>query len=75
MPPYSEAPTLGIVLENAPPLTKSEEGAIPDEKSADYNQDVKWHNVIAIFVVHLMALYGVVACAPVIKFTTLIFRN
>lgn len=75
MPPYSEAPAaVGIVHENAPPLSKSED-AIPDENSADYNQDVKWHNVIAIFVVHLMALYGIIACAPVIKFTTLIFRN
>jgi hypothetical protein len=75
MPPYSEAPpALSAVHENAPPLSKSED-TIPDEKSADYNQDVKWHNVIAIFVVHLMALYGVIACAPVIKFTTLIFSN
>jgi hypothetical protein len=74
MPPYSDAPAVSIVHEHAPQLTKSED-AIPDEKSADYNQDVKWHNVIAIFVVHLMALYGVVACAPVIKFSTLIFRN
>lgn len=74
MPPYSEAPpALDIAIENAP-LPKSD-NAIPDEKSADYNQDVKWGNVVAIFIVHLMALYGIVACAPVIKFTTLVFCN
>jgi len=48
---------------------------VPLEHEADYNQDIKWHNAVGLFVLHIIGLYGVFVGMPSCRFTTFIFSN
>lgn len=78
MAPSVEAPVLDLDIVkkngiNEPLLHSKDELAIPDEKSVDYNQDMKWHNVVAIFLVHVVSIYAFLTVIPVLKFSTFVF--
>lgn len=78
MAPSVEAPVLDLDIVkkngiNEPLLLSKDELAIPEEKSVDYNQDMKWHNVVAIFLVHVVFIYACVTAMPVIKLSTFVF--
>jgi len=46
-----------------------------DGEKVQYDQDIKWFNVVALFLVHVLTTYALVVGLPLVKASTVTFCN
>lgn len=76
MAPSEVVPALevDIIDQKNDPLVKVKDDS-QDKQLVDYDQDMKWHNVFAIFAVHLFFIYAVITVFPILTFASFAFSK
>jgi hypothetical protein len=76
MAPSEVVPALevDVIDQSSDPLIKVKEN-IQDKQPVDYNQDMKWHNVFAIFALHIFSIYATIVCIPKLTLASFAFSK